>query len=628
MSDKYLHKQKLLKRIEKENDERFVHKNSLNVLKSRCKYELMYESFYIGNLFFNMNQTNQYLKNDDFYIISASWFNRWKNYVFFDYYMRNIEKYLKLNNIDESTSNNEENYLFNLDEKNKAEVNNFFIETFTASNESNYPGYVENKDILYDKVLYYSNFNKPNSKNNYNIKSELINGQDYYIVSKDIWDYFKTVYGGREIRRLKVNVTGAEKNQIFIESKLKNLNIIIIKPKNYDYYDRDYKYKKNQNDFPYIIERPKMVFVSRKMNLNLLKDHFINIFHCLKNIEKKYIRSWILESKYTFESFCEYANSNYKMSEKRLLFPGLCLELFNQNVQLEEIDDFLKDKKIVIEYIDTTETHFPFKTQRSNEFSQEFQDDICGISQGINIHKLNYTEFYDCILLNSEEKEKKENEKSDNSLFVIKDFFRKKYMINSNNYGEDSKTILANICDSQNGIENEDLQKELNILKENMYLIFDKSEILLKIKTIYSNCFEKKNEKEVEKNKERIITQEMVQKKRERKKLEEKFKIKLIQKNEKKNKNEKGNTINDVKKENIIKDNEEEIELNENNSEQKEEKNEINAKLKNTSLNDKCSYCGSNINEDEWVLCEKCNKVKYCNNICLKKDSRFHVCLK
>ena len=54
----------------------------------------MYESFHIANLFYDMNETPKHSKDPVFYIISTSWFNRWKKYVNFDYYMSNTDKIL------------------------------------------------------------------------------------------------------------------------------------------------------------------------------------------------------------------------------------------------------------------------------------------------------------------------------------------------------------------------------------------------------------------------------------------------------------------------------------------------------------------------------------------------------
>jgi hypothetical protein len=36
-----------------------------------------------------------------------------------------------------------------------------------------------------------------------------------------------------------------------------------------------------------------------------------------------------------------------------------------------------------------------------------------------------------------------------------------------------------------------------------------------------------------------------------------------------------------------------------------------------------CNYCEKNLDQD-FIICDKCRKVKYCNIICKNKDNRFH----
>ena len=42
----------------------------------------MYEAFYIANLFYDLNETSKHQNDKSFYILSTSWFEKWKKYVY------------------------------------------------------------------------------------------------------------------------------------------------------------------------------------------------------------------------------------------------------------------------------------------------------------------------------------------------------------------------------------------------------------------------------------------------------------------------------------------------------------------------------------------------------------------
>ena len=44
----------------------------------------------------------------------------------------------------------------------------------------------------------------------------------------------------------------------------------------------------------------------------------------------------------------------------------------------------------------------------------------------------------------------------------------------------------------------------------------------------------------------------------------------------------------------------------------------------NEEENQFCSYCEKELEQD-FVICDKCGKAKYCNIICKNKDNRFHI---
>ena len=158
----------------------------------------MYEAFFIANLFFLMNETNWNSFDDEYYILSTSWFEKWKNYVNFDFFIINIDKFLKLNNIPENiddNKNSEENFLLTLDDSIKCSIDKYFEFFFLKNNSDNYPGVISNKDLLYDKSFYYIDFQNKKSLLNYNILDQYENGKDFFLVTAPIWKYFKKIYG-------------------------------------------------------------------------------------------------------------------------------------------------------------------------------------------------------------------------------------------------------------------------------------------------------------------------------------------------------------------------------------------------------------------------------------------------
>ena len=76
-----------------------LREQNINSLKSRYNYELMYEAFYIANLFYDLNETSKHQNDKSFYILSRSWFEKWKKYVNFDKYMYFHSKYLSINSL-------------------------------------------------------------------------------------------------------------------------------------------------------------------------------------------------------------------------------------------------------------------------------------------------------------------------------------------------------------------------------------------------------------------------------------------------------------------------------------------------------------------------------------------------
>ena len=226
-------------------------KEHINSLKSRFNYELMYEAFYIANLFYDMNETSKHKNDKSFYILSNLWFEKWKKYVNFDKYMFFHSKYLSINSLPIRPLNTPFKETFDKLKKNpkiKKNIHNYFNSLFLTDNSENYPGSITNKFLLDDKKASYYNFENRESNYNYNIDEKYVYGKDYLVVTRDIWKFFQYIYGGKEIRRYNlnrelftqqpINLSSYENNlqhsnpqilEILVEAKLKPLNIIIIR---------------------------------------------------------------------------------------------------------------------------------------------------------------------------------------------------------------------------------------------------------------------------------------------------------------------------------------------------------------------------------------------------------------
>jgi len=194
----------------------------------------MHEAFYIANLFLLMNTTLWNSFEDEYYVLSNKWFDKWKSYVNFDYFMNNNEKYIYLCRAIQSgiviqiPEEKEEVNLAERSDKNlkidslvSTETENFIIETFLKDNYENYPGVISNRDLLIDKALHFVDFCDVSSHMNYNIKDQYQNGVEFFVVNRKIWSFFKNLYGGKEIKRYSLTIS--PNNDNLLELKLKNV---------------------------------------------------------------------------------------------------------------------------------------------------------------------------------------------------------------------------------------------------------------------------------------------------------------------------------------------------------------------------------------------------------------------
>lgn len=141
------------------------------------KEDLKREALITQNLFATMRKTRWTYFEHSAYIISAKWLNKWKEYVSFD-------KVVQLN-------------------RGIAPQNEYPSNPDPAS----VPGPIDNEGLLLDKKEYFHNFSNFCGIANCIIRDTFEEKRDYYLVSKDCWDYLHRKYGGTYIlKRCKVPI--------------------------------------------------------------------------------------------------------------------------------------------------------------------------------------------------------------------------------------------------------------------------------------------------------------------------------------------------------------------------------------------------------------------------------------
>ena len=543
-------------------------KANMDLFKSRTNYELMYEAFYISNLFYKMANTKYHLKDPYFYLLNLDWFSRWKKYVNYDFYTRskNRKKFISLNSLpfrpNDVNNEKEENYLKYINQSTKKKIFDFFDKIFLSNNANLYPGYINNKIFMVDKTKNNTYLHNNYLENNFNIINDAKYNVNYIWVTEDIWKYFHCIYGGLEIRRrnININLNNSEfylnsnndyslnpEKIIILEPKLKTFNLIIF------HYMRNYKFK---------IDPPKYFFVSHFITIYELKKNIKRIFPFLSNFNLDEIHLFYLAQNMNLKTFYEFMGSNRNYGNE-MNFPGINLDSFDEDLTLELFEEkFLKINE------DTTNLvlEIPFFFQEKNMKVYLFKNPKY-IKAKENLKIINYNKpYYDKIEINNNDNE---NDFIINSnLFLVKKFFYQKYFIDKINKCEKCKLniLLKKIIDN---FKEEQIKKmfevEMNELRNNMDLIFDKNYLADNISNLYLNEFDNNN-KEMNYNK-------FLGKKRE--------------------------NINNA---HIIIDSNGESEISYNT----------------------CGFCEKTLEED-FVLCRFCLRKKYCRIDCRKSDIKNHL---
>lgn len=87
------------------------------------------------------------------------------------------------------------------------------IDTPSSGREPNYPGPITYKELLADDKEYLHNYSAPERLRDVVIKHSAEEGKNYFVVSKDLYEYLQENYGGEAILRhqLEIGCNGLKK---------------------------------------------------------------------------------------------------------------------------------------------------------------------------------------------------------------------------------------------------------------------------------------------------------------------------------------------------------------------------------------------------------------------------------
>ena len=129
---------------------------------------------YIAEMFKIMNNTRWNMYDQEYYILSNKWLTKWKQYANYEEVVKSIEG--------------------------KADLKSLPLKP------APYPGPISNDTLVLEQKDYFHDFNNIDSHYNLALRDTVVKGKDFIIVSKSIWDYLHSIYGGLQIMRRQINV--------------------------------------------------------------------------------------------------------------------------------------------------------------------------------------------------------------------------------------------------------------------------------------------------------------------------------------------------------------------------------------------------------------------------------------
>eukprot|EP00826_Nyctotherus_ovalis_P020206 TRINITY_DN16327_c0_g2_i3.p1 TRINITY_DN16327_c0_g2~~TRINITY_DN16327_c0_g2_i3.p1 ORF type:complete len:254 (-),score=19.34 TRINITY_DN16327_c0_g2_i3:15-776(-) len=134
------------------------------------------QATHVANLIFILRTTNWTRCDRRCYLVTTEWFDRWSEYVDFSKH-------------------------FNMKKVQLGSVYTQAQESAEAIVSDEYPGEIGNQCLLANEKEFYHNYGHPKALCNFVLREPLEENRDYYIVTKDIWDYLRSIYRGFELPR-------------------------------------------------------------------------------------------------------------------------------------------------------------------------------------------------------------------------------------------------------------------------------------------------------------------------------------------------------------------------------------------------------------------------------------------
>lgn len=164
----------------------------LQTTEEYTRKDLAQQAKYVAELIVIMKKTNWSMYDRECYLISSDWFTKWAGYVGLPRYLNNIDTItdLKLKN---------------------AETNTI----------QSHPGPIDNEALIANTkgLLFHSQGN-----NKLVLRENLEENKDFYVLTKDIWNYLYFLYGGTAIQRDCIILGGNGR----IKKDIKMLKVIFI----------------------------------------------------------------------------------------------------------------------------------------------------------------------------------------------------------------------------------------------------------------------------------------------------------------------------------------------------------------------------------------------------------------
>lgn len=84
------------------------------------------------------------------------------------------------------------------------------------------PGQISTQSLLLESKDYFHDFSCPNALSNHILRDSMEEKRDFYIVSKDIWEYLHSIYGGQPIQRNRIVIE--HNGKTMLDLKLQKVN--------------------------------------------------------------------------------------------------------------------------------------------------------------------------------------------------------------------------------------------------------------------------------------------------------------------------------------------------------------------------------------------------------------------